>query len=159
MQVLLRFTNPTTLNYEYPSHVTTSCLRRMLPSLSAPEPYLGTCVPAPGVDQVARVLDYFFCFPDRIEGPKTPFAFWRYRVNEILAEDDLIPDDPEERELRRKGYPFPAALRTEHGQQWWLRYLAARKIYAITVKPEDRAALPFDRSYPDAGYAPRSITI
>ena len=71
LQVLLRFTNPTTLNYEYPSHVTTSCLRRMLPSLSAPEPYLWTCVPAPGVDQVARVLDYFFCFPDRIEGPKT----------------------------------------------------------------------------------------
>ena len=57
MQVLLRFTNPTALNYEYPSHVTTSCLSRMLPSLSAPEPYLWTYVPAPGVDQVARVLD------------------------------------------------------------------------------------------------------
>ena len=66
MQVLLRFTNPTTLNYEYPSHVTTSFLRRMLPSLSAPEPYLWTCVHAPAVDQVARVLDYLFCFPDRI---------------------------------------------------------------------------------------------
>ena len=33
LQVLLRFTNPTTLNYEYPSHVTASCLRSMLPSL------------------------------------------------------------------------------------------------------------------------------
>ena len=33
LQVLLRFTNPTTLNYEYPSHVTTTCLHRMLPSL------------------------------------------------------------------------------------------------------------------------------
>ena len=61
-----------------------------------------TRVPAPGVDQVARVLDYFFCFPDRIEGPKTPFAFWRYRVNEILAEDDLIPDDPAEAPSGRK---------------------------------------------------------
>ena len=71
----------------------------MLPSLSATEPYLLTCVPAPGVDQVARVLDYLFCFPDRIEGPKTQFAFWRYRVDEILAEYDLIPDDPEERAL------------------------------------------------------------
>ena len=30
-------------------------------------------------------------------------------------------------------------------------------IYEITVNPEDRAALPFDRSYPDAGYAPRPI--
>ena len=84
----------------------------MLQSLSAPEPYLWTCVPAHGVDKVARVLDYLFCFPDRIEGPKTPFAFWRYRVNEILAENDLIPDDPEEIALRQKGYPFPAALRT-----------------------------------------------
>ena len=85
----------------------------MLPSLSAPEPYLWTCVPAPGVDQVARVLDYLFCFPDRIEGPKTPFAFWRYRVNETLADDDLIPDDQAERALRQKGYPFPATMRTE----------------------------------------------
>ena len=128
LQVLLRFTNPTTLNYEYPSHVTTSCLRRMLPSLSAPEPFLWTCVPTPGADQVARVLDYFFCFPDRIEGPKTTFAFWRYRVNEILAEDDLQPTDPKEVELRRKGYPFPEALRTEQGEQWWLRYSAARSM-------------------------------
>ena len=40
-----------------------------------------------------------------------------------------------------------------------LRYSAARKIYSITVKPEDRAALPFDSSYPDAGYAPRPITM
>ena len=133
LQGLLRFTNPTTLNYEYPSHVTTSCLRRMLPSLSASEPYLWTCVPAQGVDQVARVLDYFFSFPDRIEGPRTPFAFWRYRVNEILAEDDLQPTDPREIEMRKKGYPFHEALRTEQGKQWWLRYSAARKIYAITV--------------------------
>ena len=117
------------------------------------------CVHAPGVDKVARVLDYFFCLHDRIEGPKAPFAFCRYRDNEILAEDDLIPDDPAERALRQKGYPFPAALRTEQWQQWWLRYSAARKIYEITVKPEDRAALPFDRSYPDAGYALRQITI
>ena len=79
----------------------------MLPSLSAPEPYLWTCVPAPGVDQVARVLYYFFCFPDRIEGPKTPFAFWRYRVNEILAEDDLQPEDSKDVALRENGYPFP----------------------------------------------------
>ena len=27
------------------------------------------------------------------------------------------------------------------------------------MKPEDRAALPFDRSYPDAGYAPLPITM
>ena len=27
------------------------------------------------------------------------------------------------------------------------------------MKPEDRAALPFDRSYQDAGYAPRPITM
>ena len=27
------------------------------------------------------------------------------------------------------------------------------------VKPEDREALPFDRSYPDAGYAYRPITM
>ena len=26
------------------------------------------------------------------------------------------------------------------------------------MKPEDREALPFDRSYPDAGYAPRTFT-
>ena len=110
IQVILRFTNPTTLNYEYQSHVTTSCLRRMLPSLSAPEPYLWTCVQAPGVDQVARVLDYLLCFPDRIEGPKTPFALWRYRVNEILAEYDLIPDDTAEIALRQKGYPVPEDL-------------------------------------------------
>ena len=90
----------------------------MLPSLSATEPFLLTCVAAPVVDQVARVLDYFFCFPDRIEGPKTTFAFWRYRVKTILAEYDLIPDDPAERALRQKGYPFPAALRTEQWQQW-----------------------------------------
>ena len=130
----------------------------MLPSLSAPEPYLWTCVPAPGVDQVARVLDYFFSFPDRIEGPRTPFAFWRYRVNEILAEDDLQPTDPKEIELRRKGYPFPEALRTEQGDQWWLRYSAARRIYDITVKPENRDALPFDRANPDSGYPPRPVT-
>ena len=126
----------------------------MLPSLSATEPYLLTCVPAPGVDQVARVLDYLFCFPDRIEGPKTQFAFWRYLVNEILAEDDLIPDDQAERAIGQKGYPFPSALRTEQGQQWWLLYSAALKIYEITVMPEDRAASPVDCSYPDAGYAP-----
>ena len=102
----------------------------MLPSLSATEPFFWTCVPPPGVDQVARVLDYLFCFPDRIEGPKTPFAFWRYRVNELLAEDNLIPYDPAEIALRLKGYPFPNALRTEQGYQWWLRYSAARKIYA-----------------------------
>ena len=35
----------------------------------------------------------------------------------------------------------------------------ARKIYSITLKQEDRAALPFDRFYPDAGYAPRPITM
>ena len=80
-------------------------------------------------------------------------------MNEILAEDDLIHDDPAEILLRQKGYPFPAALRTEQGQQWWLRYSAPRKIYSITVKPEDRAALPFDRSYTDAGYAPLPITM
>ena len=80
-------------------------------------------------------------------------------MNEILAEDELIPDDPAEIALRQKGYPFHASLRTQPGQQWRLRYSAARKIYAITVKPEDRAALPFDRSYPDAGYAPRPITM
>ena len=132
----------------------------MLPSLSAPEPYLRTCVPAPGVDQVARVLDYLSsCFPDRIEGPKTPSAFWRYRMNEILAEDDLIPYDSAERALRQKGYPFPAAQSTEQWQQWWHRYSAARTFYEITVKPEDRAALPFDRSYQDAGYAHRPITM
>ena len=61
-----------------------------------------TCVPAPGVNQVGRVLDYLHCFPDRIEGPKTTFAFWRYRVNEILEEYDLVPDDPAERALRPK---------------------------------------------------------
>ena len=98
------------------------------------------------MDQVARVLDYIFCFPDRIEGPKTTFAFWRYRVNDIMAEDDFIPENPAERAIRLKDYPFPAALRTEKWQQWWLRYSAARKIYEITVKPEDRTALPFDRS-------------
>ena len=27
------------------------------------------------------------------------------------------------------------------------------------MKPEDREALPFDRYYPDAGYAPRPITM
>ena len=27
------------------------------------------------------------------------------------------------------------------------------------MKPEDRAALPFDRSYPDARYAPHPITM
>ena len=27
------------------------------------------------------------------------------------------------------------------------------------MKPEDRAALSFDRYYPDAGYAPRTITM
>ena len=27
------------------------------------------------------------------------------------------------------------------------------------MKPEDRAALPFDSSYPDAGYAPRPNTM
>ena len=118
LQVLLRFTNPTTLNYEYQSHVTTTCLRRMLPSLSAHEPFLWTCVPAPTVYQAAQVLDFIFSFSDRIEGHKTPFAFWRYRVNEILAKYDLIPEDPAERDLRLKGYPFPAALRTEQGQQW-----------------------------------------
>ena len=75
----------------------------MLPSLSAPEPYLWTCVQAPGVDQVARVLDYFFSFPDSIEGPKTPFAFWRYQGNEILAEDDLQPEDSKEVALRKRG--------------------------------------------------------
>ena len=85
----------------------------MLPSLSATEPFLWTCVPAPGADQIGRVIDYLFCFLDRIEDPKTPFAFWRYRVNELLAEDDLIPDDPVEIALRLKGYQFPTALRTE----------------------------------------------
>ena len=27
------------------------------------------------------------------------------------------------------------------------------------MKPEDRESLPFDRSYTDAGYAPRPITM
>ena len=44
LQVLLRFTNHTTLNYEYPSHVTPTCIRTMLPILSATEPFLWTCV-------------------------------------------------------------------------------------------------------------------
>ena len=107
LQIFIRFANPTTLNYEYQSHVTPTCLRKMLPSLSTTEPFLWMCVPAPGVDQVGRVLYYLFCFPDRIEDPKTPFAFWRYRVNELLTEDDLIPDDPAEISLRQKGYTFP----------------------------------------------------
>ena len=159
IQVLLRFTNPTTPNHEYTSHVTTTCLRKMLPSLSAPEPFLWTCVPSPGADQVGRVLDYSFCLHYRIEGLKTPFAFWRYRVNELLAEDDIIPDDQAEIALRQKGYPFPAALRTEQWQQCWLRYWEARKINHITVKPEDRAALQFERTCPDARYAPRPPTM
>ena len=58
--------------------------------------------PTLGADQVGRVLDYCFCFPDRIEGLYTPFAFWRYGVNKILAEDDIIPDDPAEIALRQK---------------------------------------------------------
>ena len=81
-----------------------------------------------------------------------------YRVNELLAEDDIIPDDPAEVVLRRKGYPFHAAFHTEQGQQWWLRYSAARRIYDITVKPENRDALPFDRSNPDTGYPPRPVS-
>ena len=89
----------------------------MLISLSATEPFLWTCVPAPGADHIGRVLDYLFCFPDKIQGHKTPFAFWRYRVNELLEDDDLIPDDPAEIALCQKGYPFPTALRTEQGQQ------------------------------------------
>ena len=97
--------------------------------------------------------------PRQDRRPEDPFAFWRYRVNEILAEDDLQPTDSKDVELRRKGYPFHAALRTEQGEQWWLPYSAAQKIYEITVKPEDSEALPFDRSYPDAGYAPRPITM
>ena len=36
--------------------------------------------------------------------------------------------------------------------------LLGSPIYDITVKPEDRDFLPFDRSYPDAGYAPHPIT-
>ena len=94
LQLLHWFTNPTTLNYEYPYHLTPTCLRRMLPSLSATKPFLWTCVQAPGADQVGRVIDYFFCFHDRIEVRKTPLAFWRYRVNELLAEEDIISDDP-----------------------------------------------------------------
>ena len=68
------------------------------------------------MDVVARVIDYVNCFPDRIEGPKTRFAFWRYRVNEVLVEDDIIHDDPAERALRQNGYQFHAALRTEQVQ-------------------------------------------
>ena len=84
-----------------------------------------------------------------------PFTLGQYQPTKTLTRlIDLIPYYPAEIALRQKGYPFPAALRTEQGQQWWLRYSAARKIYAITVKPEDRAALPFDRSYPDAGTRP-----
>ena len=60
----------------------------MLHSISATEPYLWTCVPAPGVEQVARASDYLFCFPDL--------------VNELLADDDLIPDDPAEIAIRQK---------------------------------------------------------
>ena len=107
IQVLLRFTNPTTLNYEYQSHVTPTCLRRMLPSLSASKPFLWTCVQAPGADQVAQVLAYFFSFPDRFEGLKTTFAFWRYRINELLAEDDLIPDDQVEIAPPAERLPVP----------------------------------------------------
>ena len=80
----------------------------MLPSLSATEPFLWTCVQTTGTDQVAQVLDYFFCFSDRIEVSKTTFAFWRYHVNEIFEEDDIIPEDPAEIALRQKGYPFPS---------------------------------------------------
>ena len=89
-----------------------------------------------------------------VECSKTPFDFWWYRVNELVAEDDIISEDTAEIAFRQKGYPLPAALRTEQEQQWWLRYLAARKIFEITVKPEDRAVLLLDRSYPDSGYAP-----
>ena len=39
-------------------------------------------------------------------------------MNKIMAEDDLNPEDPKEVALCKKGYPFPAALRTEQGQQW-----------------------------------------
>ena len=72
----------------------------MLPSLSATEPFLWTCVPAPGADQVAQFLDYFFSFADRIEGLKITFSFWRYRVNELREEDEIIYDDPAEIALR-----------------------------------------------------------
>ena len=114
-----------------------------------------TCVPATGEDQVGQVLNYFLSFPDRINCSKTPCAFWRYLVNERLAEDDIIHDDAAEIALRARVYPFPAALSTEQGQHWWLQYTAAWKIYEITVKYEGRAVLSFDRSYPDACYSPR----
>ena len=68
--------------------------------------------PAPGADPIAQVLDYFFCFPDRIDGVKTPCAFWRYKVNEILSELDIVPYDAVEVETRANGYTFPSALRT-----------------------------------------------
>ena len=66
----------------------------MLPSLSASEPYMCTYSPAPVADTVTQVIYYFFNFPDRIECTKTPWAFCRYLVREILAEDDIIPGRP-----------------------------------------------------------------
>ena len=94
------------------SHDTPACLR---PSLLAIEPFLWTCFPAPGADKVAKVLDYFFSYPDRIEGLKTPFAFWRYRSNYLLAEDDIIHDEPAEIALRQKGYQFPHPIAPNKG--------------------------------------------
>ena len=83
----------------------------MLPSLSALEAFPWTRVQATGADQVAQILHYFSNFPNQIEGPKTTYAFWRRRVNELLAEDDIIPDDPAEIVLLAKGYQFAAEPR------------------------------------------------
>ena len=93
-------------------------------------------------------------FSTESKAPKPHSPSGGTELNEILAEDDLITDDPEEIALRQKGYPFPAALRTEQGQQWWLRYSAARKIYSITVKPEDWAALPWTGNDKNTGMHP-----
>ena len=77
----------------YPSHVTPEFLGRMLPSLSAPEPFVWMYSPDPGADTIGQVLDYLFCFHYRIEGVKTPWVFWRYKINKILSVRDIVPDD------------------------------------------------------------------
>ena len=48
--------------------------------------------------------------------------------------------------VQQRGYPFPSALQTPAGQQWWIRYASARAVYERVVEPGHRHHVPFERA-------------
>ena len=94
----------------------------------------------------ATVLDLFFGFPNRLEGPKTPWSFWRVLPTTDLSWGQFPHLLTSDAKLRREGYHYKPARRHPQAEQWWIRYVASYNIFRWTVRAPDRQYIAYYRT-------------